>query len=234
MGEKMKRVSAAAGVVGLCALSILGIQFSALAPAWANNITAASPAQNAVISTTPNVVSITTDEPLVQEGTSLQVIDPTGNEVDDHSLTVSGSTAVIGMQNLSASGVYKVLYNLYFQNSSPLIGNYSFTFNSPGSITSGGSSDTSTSGSNSTGGSSSSGSNSSSNNSGSTSNSSSQSNTTNPAPISSSSGGNTFIYLLMLSALIVGLGLLWYAYVLMERSRRNQSRAAARRTTTKK
>jgi methionine-rich copper-binding protein CopC len=222
----MRKAPVTIASIGLSALSFLCFQLVALSPAWANTITASSPAQNAVITTTPNVVSITTDEPLVQEGTSIQVIDPTGNEVDDHSLTVSGSTAVIGMQNLSSSGVYKVLYNLYFDTSTPLIGNYSFTFNSPGSISNGGTNNSS----NGSGNSSSSGTTGSSSNSGSNSNSS-QSNT---QPTSSNNGGNTFIYILMLSALIVGLALLWYAYVLLERNRGKRAKAAARKSAAQR
>lgn len=228
----MRKAPATLAALGLAFLSVAGLQVSGVSTAWANTITASSPTQNAVITTTPNVVSITTDEPLVQEGTSLQVIDPTGNEVDDHSLTVSGSTAVIGMQNLSTSGVYKVLYNLYFEANSPLIGNYSFTFNSPGSITNGGTTDTSSTGSGNTTDTGSSGTGT--GTSGSTSNTGTQSNSSNSHSNSIVSSGNTFIYVLMLSALIVGLALLWYAYVLMERNRGKRSRAAARRSSAQK
>ena len=228
----MRKAPATIAAIGFSALSLLGIQAVGGASAWANTITATSPTQNAVISTTPNVVSITTDEPLVQESTSIQVIDPAGNEVDDHSLTVSGSTAVIGMQNLTTSGVYKVLYNLYFATNSPLIGNYSFTFNSPGSITNGGGSNggNSNNGSGSTN-SGSSGSNSSGSNSGSGSSSGSAS---SHSVGSGTGGGNTFIYALMLSGLVVALGLLWYAYVLMERNRGKRSRSASRKNSAQK
>jgi methionine-rich copper-binding protein CopC len=179
---------------------------TATTSSWANVITASSPAQNAIITTTPNVVSITTDEAINDQGSSLQVIDPNGNEVDDHSLTVSGSTAVIGMQSLTTTGVYKVIYNLYFQSNAPLIGNYSFTFNGPGAISAATSTATTT-----------------------PTTTPSQSNSQSPSskqPNLNSSAGNAFVYGLMLSGLIVALALLWYAYILMERNKSHRKKAS--------
>jgi methionine-rich copper-binding protein CopC len=172
--------------------------------AQANQIVTSSPAASSVLTVAPNIVSLQAQSALTQQGSTLSVLDPNGNEVDDRSQTVSGNTIAVGMQNLTLSGSYTVNYALFSDTDQPLIGSYQFTFNAPASVTSG---DTSTA----TNQNPSSNPNSNSN---STSNSGTASNNTN-----SGSSGNTFIYVLMFLALLVALLLLWYTYYLIRKSR---------------
>ena len=54
-----------------------------------------------------------------------------GNRVDDGSITINDVTAIVGMKNLTNTGVYTVNYTLFAQNDDPISGTYTFTFNAP-------------------------------------------------------------------------------------------------------
>ena len=123
---------------GLMAVSSAGIVATLMAasPASANILTSSSPAAGAVLAVAPNAISVTGTAPLSDQGSTLSVTDPTGLQVDDGSLTINESTAVIGLKPLTAAGVYTVTYNLVSATDAPLMGSYTFLFNAPAAISS--------------------------------------------------------------------------------------------------
>jgi methionine-rich copper-binding protein CopC len=124
----MKRILAVIAVV-------LGFAF---APAATADITVSSTSPTAGSSLTvgPNVVSITASVPLVDQGSLIVVNDPNGTAVDDGSIAVNGNTIIVGMKPLTVTGVYTVTYTLISDQNPELMGNYTFMYNAPGTISS--------------------------------------------------------------------------------------------------
>lgn len=119
---------------------VSALLFSALTlfptTAFANEIALTSPASGAVLTLSPNSVSITTAAPLIDQGNSISVTDPNNVEVSDGSLVVTNTTATAGLKPLTTTGVYTVTYLLISDGDSPVSGTYTFTFKSPGAISS--------------------------------------------------------------------------------------------------
>lgn len=125
------RVAVLLGLIGLIALSAL------LAPAaQANSVSATVPAVGVALSQAPNAVSVTATGALLPDGNSLAVTDPTGAQVDDGSLTISDTSAVVGLKPLTVTGIYTVTYTLLSATDAPLTGSYTFVFNAPAVINS--------------------------------------------------------------------------------------------------
>jgi hypothetical protein len=64
-------------------------------------------------------------------GNEVVVTDPSGIRVDDGTLTIAGSEAIVGLKNLIRSGVYTVTYTLLAENDAPLTGTFTFNFAVP-------------------------------------------------------------------------------------------------------
>ena len=125
------RVAVLLGLIGVISLSAL------MAPAaQANSVSATVPAVGAALSQAPNAVSVTAASDLLPDGNSLAVTDPTGVQVDDGSLTISGTAAVVGLKPLTVTGIYTVAYTLLSATDAPLTGSYTFVFNAPAAINS--------------------------------------------------------------------------------------------------
>jgi methionine-rich copper-binding protein CopC len=122
-------------VAGLL-LSLLTIFTAPVSPASANEIALTSPASGALLTLTPNSVSITTTSPLIDQGNSIIVSDPNDVEVTDGSLVITNTTATAGLKPLTASGTYTVTYLLISDGEGPVSGSYTFTFKSPGAVSS--------------------------------------------------------------------------------------------------
>ena len=105
-----------------------------LSAALANTIASSVPAVGAVLSIAPNAVSVTAATTLLTDGNSLAVTDPNGAQVDDGSLTISDTTAVVGLKPLTVTGIYTVSYTLLSATDTPLTGSYTFLFNAPATI----------------------------------------------------------------------------------------------------
>jgi methionine-rich copper-binding protein CopC len=103
--------------------------------AAANSVVSSVPAVGAVLSAAPNAVSVTAATTLLTDGNSLNVTDPNGVQVDDGSLTISDTTAVVGLKPLTATGIYTVSYTLLSATDAPLTGSYTFLFNAPTVVT---------------------------------------------------------------------------------------------------
>ena len=119
----MKKVSVSA----LVAVSILFIPFNA----FANTLVATSPLSGATLQSAPSAVTVTTELPLMGEGSEITVTDPTGARVDDGAITIDGVNAVVGLKQLVKTGIYTVNYSLLAENDVPLVGKYTFNFAEP-------------------------------------------------------------------------------------------------------
>ena len=93
----------------------------------AASIVSSNPSDGAVVHVAPTQVTITADGALVEMGTSLVVSGEDGVRVDDGSVQINGSTALVGVQPLRKAGRYTVTYQLIFGDGQNLNGSYNFT-----------------------------------------------------------------------------------------------------------
>lgn len=134
----------------LFALCSFCFGFTGFANSYANSLSSSNPVAGSVLTTSPNSISLTTANPLADQGNQIMVTDPNGTEVDDGSLAVNGNTAVIGMKPLTATGIYTVTYTLISPTDPAVTGSYTFLFNAPSVISSSTPTPTPTSSTNST------------------------------------------------------------------------------------
>ena len=118
------------GVV-LAALVLMAIPV-----ANANELLSTDPASGSTVLVSPSAVTITTSLPLMADGNSIEVTDPSGNRVDDGTLAIADTEALVGLIPLTVGGYYTVSYTLLAENDIPLTGNYRFNFSAPDSISS--------------------------------------------------------------------------------------------------
>ena len=102
--------------------------------AWANTLSEASPSVGSQLITAPNAISVTAAVSLLDQGNSLTLTDPNGRQVDDGSLTINDTTAVVGVKPLTVSGIYTVSYTLLSLTDDPLTGSYTFIYTAPVTI----------------------------------------------------------------------------------------------------
>lgn len=102
----------------------------------ANELLTADPASGSTVLVSPSAVTITTSLPLLSDGNSVEVTDPSGNRVDDGTLAIADTEAVVGLIPLTVGGYYTVSYTLLAENDVPLTGNYRFNFTAPDSVSS--------------------------------------------------------------------------------------------------
>ena len=100
-------------------------------PALANSLVATSPIAGATLKVAPSAVTITVEVMPMDMGNEITVTDPAGRRVDDGTLTVAGNEIVVGMKEITESGVYKVSYNIISEIDSPLDGSFIFKFSTP-------------------------------------------------------------------------------------------------------
>ena len=108
----------------------------AIPVANANELVTADPASGSTILVSPSAVTITTSMTLMADGNSVEVTDPSGNRVDDGTLAIADTEAVVGLIPLTDGGYYTVTYTLLAENDVPLTGNYRFNYVAPDSISS--------------------------------------------------------------------------------------------------
>ena len=102
--------------------------------AEANRVVTTIPEAGSVKTEQPNSVSITSEAALSKQGNQIVVNDPNGIAVDDASITIMENTAIVGLTQLTKTGVYTVNYTLQSKNDDPLIGSYTFLFNAPSKL----------------------------------------------------------------------------------------------------
>jgi methionine-rich copper-binding protein CopC len=108
----------------------------AIPAANANELVTADPASGSTVLVSPSAVTITTSLPLMSDGNSVEVTDPSGNRVDDGTLAIADTEAAVGLIPLTVGGYYTVNYTLLAENEIPLTGNYRFNYVAPDSISS--------------------------------------------------------------------------------------------------
>lgn len=108
----------------------------AIPVANANELVTADPASGSTVLVSPSAVTITTSLPLMADGNSIEVTDPSGNRVDDGTLAIADTEAVVGLIPLTVGGYYTVNYTLLAENDIPLTGNYRFNYVAPDLISS--------------------------------------------------------------------------------------------------
>ena len=102
----------------------------------ANELVTADPASGSTVLVSPSAVTIITSLPLMADGNSVEVTDPSGNRVDDGTLAIADTEALVGLIPLTVGGYYTVSYTLLAENDVPLTGNYRFNFTAPDSVSS--------------------------------------------------------------------------------------------------
>jgi methionine-rich copper-binding protein CopC len=102
----------------------------------ANELVTADPASGSTVLVSPSAVTIITSMPLMSEGNSVEVTDPSGNRVDDGTLAIADTEALVGLTPLTVGGYYTVSYSLLAENEVPLTGNYRFNFIAPETVSS--------------------------------------------------------------------------------------------------
>lgn len=127
---KLKRLSTVLATFILLPISLL------MPVTYANELLNTDPASGATISISPSAVTLTTSIPLMAEGNSVEVIDPAGLRVDDGTLAIADTEAVVGLTELKVGGYYTVKYTLLAENDIPLEGSYRFNFIAPATVTS--------------------------------------------------------------------------------------------------
>jgi methionine-rich copper-binding protein CopC len=99
--------------------------------AQANSLVSTSPTAGQSLEAAPSAVTISTAATLMSEGNEVTVTDPQGVRVDDGTLTIAGTDAVVGLKNFVRSGIYTVNYTLLAENDLPLTGTFTFNFAEP-------------------------------------------------------------------------------------------------------
>ena len=118
--------------VGVFAMAIL----MAMPVASANELVTTDPASGSTVLVSPSAVTIITSLPLLADGNSVEVTDPSGNRVDDGTLAIADTEVLVGLIPLTVGGYYTVSYALLAENDVPLTGNYRFYFTAPESVSS--------------------------------------------------------------------------------------------------
>ena len=126
MGVTVKRIAALVGVIGLT--------FFIASPAFANSLVATSPIAGATLKVAPSAVTISVEITPMDMGNEITVTDPAGRRVDDGTLAIAGSEAVVGLKNFVRSGIYTVTYSLASEGDAPLEGSFTFKFQPPSVI----------------------------------------------------------------------------------------------------
>lgn len=120
----MKKV---AGVVAIA----FGLLFSGASFADANSLVVTSPTAGQSLQAAPSAVTITTELPILDTGNEVVVTDPSGIRVDDGTLTIAGTEAVVGLKKFVRTGIYTVTYTILAENDVPLTGSFTFNFAEP-------------------------------------------------------------------------------------------------------
>lgn len=102
-----------------------------MTPALANSVISTTPTSGQSVESAPSVVTITTELPVMDSGNEVIVTDPSGNRVDDGTLSIAENEIVVGLTNLTRVGIYTVTYTLLAENDVPLAGSFRFNFNEP-------------------------------------------------------------------------------------------------------
>ena len=86
-----------------------------------------TPPAGSSMATVPTQVTIETDDGVQEMGTTISVLSPSGERVDDGTVEIDGKTVLTGLRALSEAGTYTVNYRLLARDGHALEGSYAFT-----------------------------------------------------------------------------------------------------------
>ncbi|WP_079007950.1 FixH family protein [Streptomyces sp. XY431] len=130
-----RRITGLLGVLG----AVLALLLAGAGPAAAHAaLQSADPAQNAVLPTAPQAVTLTFSEAVSLSSDSVRVLDPTGRAVDSGSPTHADgkdNTARVGLGSGLANGTYTVAWRAVSEDSHPIGGAFTFSIGAPSATT---------------------------------------------------------------------------------------------------
>ncbi|MFH9349434.1 FixH family protein [Kitasatospora sp. NPDC017646] len=124
-------------VAGLVALlgALLALMLAGAGPASAHaTLDSTDPAQNSVVATAPQAVTLTFSETVSLSGDSVRVLDPAGRPVDTGNPAHAdgkGDTARVGLNSGLANGTYTVAWRAVSEDSHPVGGAFTFSIGAP-------------------------------------------------------------------------------------------------------
>ena len=117
--------------------AILLLIFLGIPSASANTLVSTSPISGSTLSISPTNVTVTGNITLLADApdaNSITVTDPNGIRVDDGTITISETSAIVGIKPLVESGMYTVTYFLLSEGEIPLEGSFTFKYQAPSVI----------------------------------------------------------------------------------------------------
>lgn len=119
-------------LVALAGLITLTFLLSS-APAYAHaRLIDSNPADGASVATAPDRVSLTFNERMQQEFTTITVIGPDGGQWQTGEIVVDGPTITAMVRPLGPAGQYQIGYRVVSDDGHPVQGSVSFTLTAPG------------------------------------------------------------------------------------------------------
>lgn len=104
-----------------------------VSPAWAHSrLEGSDPAQGASLNTPPATVSLTFNEPVQIEFSTLTVVGPDGADYHTGELSEVDNTVAVGVLPLGPAGTYQIGYRVVSADGHPVAGAIPFTLTVPG------------------------------------------------------------------------------------------------------
>ncbi|MEU6239012.1 FixH family protein [Kitasatospora sp. NPDC047058] len=126
-----RRLAGLFGVLG----ALLALMLAGAGPAAAHaTLQSTDPAQNAVVATAPQAVTLTFSEAVSLSGDSVRVLDPAGKAVDTGNPAHADgkdNTARVGLNAGLANGTYTVAWRAVSEDSHPIGGAFTFSVGAP-------------------------------------------------------------------------------------------------------
>ncbi|MEU6968175.1 FixH family protein [Kitasatospora aureofaciens] len=128
---RRRRVAGLIGVLG----ALLALMLAGAGPASAHaTLDSTDPAQNSVVATAPQAVTLTFSETVSLSSDSVRVLDPAGKPVDTGNPAHAdgkGDTARVGLNSGLANGTYTVAWRAVSEDSHPVGGAFTFSIGAP-------------------------------------------------------------------------------------------------------
>ncbi|MGV9265446.1 FixH family protein [Kitasatospora sp. NPDC003701] len=122
------------GLLGLLG-AVLALMLAGAGPAAAHaTLQSTDPAQNSVVATAPQTVTLTFSEAVSLSGDSVRVLDPAGKAVDTGGPAHADgkdNTARVGLNSGLANGTYTVAWRAVSEDSHPIGGAFTFSIGAP-------------------------------------------------------------------------------------------------------
>jgi copper resistance protein C len=128
----MSRLIAAARIGAVVLASLVTVLLGA-APAYAHTrLLGSDPADGAALATAPQQISLTFNEELPAEFSTITVIGPDGTDWHTGPVTANGTTISTALRPLGPAGQYQIGYRVVSDDGHPVTGSVAFTLTAPG------------------------------------------------------------------------------------------------------